>query len=474
MGANDLKKLYENMPKGVKTAFAPLFVRVMVRNPVFKETWERIDEFERADSEKKEEMQLEALRSTLTYAYENVPFYRKRFDEAGLDPYAVNSLRDIEKLPLLEKDEAIAAGDSIHSTDGSLDFYETFTGGSSGQALRVLLDKKSIYAERAFVCHFLSKFGYDPLKTRTVALWGHNKDADYYYSPLKNEIVISPFRLFDESQTEAVCHDIEEFGAEFLMGYPSAITQLARRVRERGIELKFEHVVYYAENYSAEDKAIAEETFHCPADSYYGHTERAVFAEITDDGCVFNDAYGYTELMPTDTPGEFRVVCTGFLSRKMPLIRYATDDHVVAGDDGRMSLVGHKRSDTYLVAKGGARIFKGAMTLHVPELKSIVRYQYHQHEAGKAELWLMVSGPLSDAEESHLRNYLDRRCEGMLDVEIKYVDSIELTARGKERWAIVDKNVAGGGCSQEHPPCCPATSLRTSEGSVDEGAHGRS
>lgn len=459
MGANNLKKIYENMPRGIKFAFAPLFVRAMTGNPVFKKTWESIDEFEQADSSKREQMQLEKLRCTLKYAYENVPFYRQRFDEAGFDPYAIAGLQDIAKLPLLEKAEAIDAGDAMYSTDESLDFYETFTGGSSGQALRVLLDKSSIYAERAFVCHFLSRFGYDPRKTRTVALFGHNRDADYYYSPLKNEIVISPFRLFDDSQTEAVCHDIKSFGAEFLMGYPSAITQLARRVREHGIDLTFKRVVYYAENYSAEDKVIAEETFCCPAVSYYGHTERAVFAEITDEGCTFNDAYGYTELLPTGNPSEYRVVCTGFLSKKMPLIRYATDDHVVVGEDGSMRLVGHKRSDTYLVAKNGAHIFKGAMTLHVPELKSIVRYQYYQNEPGKAELRLMASRPLSPTEESHLRGYLDRRCEGMIDVEISYVDSIELTARGKERWAIVEKNVAEG-CTQGQSHCENAGHLR--------------
>ena len=83
MGANDLKKIYENMPRGIKAALAPVFVRIMVHNPAFKEAWGRIVEFERADASKRKDLQLEALRSPLMYAYENVSFYRKRFDEPG-------------------------------------------------------------------------------------------------------------------------------------------------------------------------------------------------------------------------------------------------------------------------------------------------------------------------------------------------------------------------------------------------------
>lgn len=438
MNASSLKQAYERMPRGIKYALAPIFIRTVVYNREFKKTWQTLDAIQTMSSDERASRQLATLRDTLVYAYDNVPFYKERFDASGFDPRALREACDIQSLPLLEKSEAISAKDSIYSTEQGLGYYETFTGGSSGQTLRVLLDTASIYRERAFVCHYLSSLGYDPLRTRTVALWGHNKGADYYYSPLKNEIVISPFRLLDDTKTEMVCRDIKRFGADFLMGYPSAISQLAKRVRSRGIDLQFEHIVYYAENYSEEDKALAADTFGCKVDSYYGHTERAVFAELVDGACVFNDAYGYTELIPTGEPNEYRVACTGFISRKMPLIRYATDDHIIVGEDGKQHLVGHKRSDTYLVAKNGNRVFKGAMTLHVPELSAIERYQYYQNEPGRATLRLMAIRELSDSEMRHLEEYLRRRTEGLLDIEVEYVEEIELTARGKERWAVCD------------------------------------
>ena len=433
---NTLKTVYEKIPKGVKYAFAPLFIRFMVKNKTFIQTWNDLDSFERMTDQQKKEYQLKALRETLEYAYQHVPYYRRVFDRCGFNPSQVKDLADIQRLPLLEKHEAIAAGNDLYSDDERLSYYKTFTGGSSGQALTVLLDKASIYKERAVVTHYLSKFGYDPLRTRTVAFWGHNKDQDYYYSPLKNEIVISPFRLFKNDQLEPICQDIEKFGATFVMGYPSAIYLFAQMLEKANRKMRFDCVVYYAENCSPEEKAYIERVLGCPVESYYGHTERACFAEIRDSGCVFNDYYGLTELLPTETANEYRIVCTGFLSKKMPLIRYATDDVVQIDEKGAMRLVGHKRSEVHLISKNGQKVFKGAMTLHVEELKKIKRYQYVQNEPGKAALCIVPEEKMTDAEIARVKEYITRRCEGLLDIEIKFVDELQLTTRGKYNWAV--------------------------------------
>ena len=220
------------------------------------------------------------------------------------------------------------------------------------------------------------------------------------------------------------------------MGYPSAIYLFAQQVERHKRKMKIERVVYYAENCSAEEKAYIERIFACKVDSYYGHTERAVFAELDDGICKFNDFYGYTELLPTENENEFRVVCTGFLSRKMPLIRYATDDVVNRDGEGNLHLVGHKRSEIYLISKNGQKIFKGAMTLHLGELKKIQRYQYVQDKVGKAELHLIVDEELAADDVSAVQTYIDKRCEGLLDVEIKIVDELQLTSRGKCNWAV--------------------------------------
>jgi phenylacetate-CoA ligase len=50
-------------------------------------------------------VQLERLRWTMRHAYENVPFYRKAFDAAGLHPGDCKTLADLAKFPLTSKDD---------------------------------------------------------------------------------------------------------------------------------------------------------------------------------------------------------------------------------------------------------------------------------------------------------------------------------------------------------------------------------
>ena len=50
-----------------------------------------------------EEIKLERLQWTVKRAYENVKFYRDRFDKIGLKPEHIKTLKDIEKIPYTSK-----------------------------------------------------------------------------------------------------------------------------------------------------------------------------------------------------------------------------------------------------------------------------------------------------------------------------------------------------------------------------------
>ena len=60
---------------------------------------------ETLDRETLQQLQLERLQATVFRAYRNVAFYRKRFDELGLVPEDIQSLRDLEKLPFTTRED---------------------------------------------------------------------------------------------------------------------------------------------------------------------------------------------------------------------------------------------------------------------------------------------------------------------------------------------------------------------------------
>lgn len=52
-----------------------------------------------------EAVQLERLKRIVAYAYDNVPFYTRRMDEAGVKPKDIATLKDVTKLPFTTKED---------------------------------------------------------------------------------------------------------------------------------------------------------------------------------------------------------------------------------------------------------------------------------------------------------------------------------------------------------------------------------
>lgn len=435
MNANKLKGIYENMPKGLKKALAPMFVNLMVKNHTYKKMHDSLVAFSSLSEEQQDLIVFNKLKKQCEYAYEHTPYYRELFDSVGFSPYSMSSVDDIKKLPLTDKYIAQEQGERMYSNE-DISCYEGHTSGSTGKVFKVLLDKDSIYRERAVVCHYMEQYGYDPKHTRTLALWGHNKDSDYYYSPLKNEIVISPFRLFDIKRFEDVWKDVEKFSPEVIAGYPSAINVFCDLVRKNDKKIDLKFVLFYGESSTVEDFEKVEQCFGCRAITYYGHTERCAFLEKHENGYQVNRLYGYTELLPTEDPKSFRIVSTGFLSKKMPFIRYATDDYVVVDDLGRMDVRGHTYSEVKAIAKNGARIYKGTISPHSKPFEKVRLYQYVQDKPGHVFLDAVMDEPFTNEDLAELNAYFARKCEGLLDIEIRQVERLKTNKRGKYQWLI--------------------------------------
>src|ERR687883_1248846 len=64
-----------------------------------------LDPAERMGVDELRAMQLERLRQTLRHAYENVPHYRRAFDEAGVHPDDCRELADLARFPTTDKSD---------------------------------------------------------------------------------------------------------------------------------------------------------------------------------------------------------------------------------------------------------------------------------------------------------------------------------------------------------------------------------
>ena len=105
----------------------------------------------RIGGEELRQVQDEKLRRVVSHAYEQVPFYRKRFEEAGLHPSQIQGLQDLDRIPITTKADLRAAGERARVRE-SLPLERcrrAYTSGSSGEPFAVLLDRRDLARRNA-------------------------------------------------------------------------------------------------------------------------------------------------------------------------------------------------------------------------------------------------------------------------------------------------------------------------------------
>src|SRR3990167_3795240 len=79
--------------------------------------------------------QLSQIKKLVTFAYANVPFYRRKYDAAGITPEQIHSFSDFKRLPTVTKQEIIAntPGDIFATGTDMESVIISKSSGSSGQ-----------------------------------------------------------------------------------------------------------------------------------------------------------------------------------------------------------------------------------------------------------------------------------------------------------------------------------------------------
>ncbi len=176
-------------------------------------------------------LQVCRLQALLAHAYENVPYYRRRFDEIRLKPVDIRTLDDLQKLPLLTKEDVRQnlADLMARNIDREKLVHET-TGGSTGMPLSLYQDKKSDIREAAFTLRQWKWAGYHR-RDRTVRLRGllpaKEGQRAWDYLPLENRVELLGLDM-NESHLQEYVNVLKEFRPKFIYSYPSSLEILAQ------------------------------------------------------------------------------------------------------------------------------------------------------------------------------------------------------------------------------------------------------
>ena len=295
-------------------------------------------EIETLDRKTLRELQLERLKHTVRYAYENVPMYRRRFDEIGLKPEHIQTLKDIELIPYTTKDDlrdnypfglfAVPMKKIVrlHASSGTTG--KPVVGGYT----RADLDNWSTCIARILTMAgatdediFHVAFGYG-LFTGGFGL---------HYGVEKLGATVVPV---SSGNTDRQIMLLKDFGATALIATPSYAMYLAETARQKGVldDLKLRLVCMGAEASTAEMHEALHKILGAFPTENYGLTEvggPGVSGECREKaGMHINEDMYYCEVV--DIPhnkvlGEGEqgeMVITTLVKEGMPILRYRTKD----------------------------------------------------------------------------------------------------------------------------------------------------
>ena len=209
--------------------------------PAFYRTYRLLKRSQWWTRERLEEYQLQKLGGLLNHAYENVPYYRRIFDERGLKPGDIQDFNDLRRLPFLTKEiirdnlEDLKAGNYL---SGKLEYVTT--GGSTGVPLGFYYEKAVSRArEWAFIKSLWDRVGYN-FRDRCAVIKGYvvnpaSEGRFWDYAMFGRWLILSSYHMTEEN-LPAYIEKIREFRPKYLQVFPSAITILARYMKAGGIK----------------------------------------------------------------------------------------------------------------------------------------------------------------------------------------------------------------------------------------------
>jgi phenylacetate-CoA ligase len=330
-------------------------------------------EYECMDRERLYELQGERLRSTVKRVYENVPYYRQKMKEKGVEPGDIKTVDDLKKLPFTCKQDlrntypyglfAVPMEEvvRIHASSGT-----------TGKRTVVGYTAKDIETWAEIMARCLTAAGADRTSFVHVA-YGYGLftgGLGVHYGAEKIGATVIPV---SGGNTKLQIQIMKDFGSTILTCTPSYALYIAETMREMGIDpkkdLKLKAGIFGAEPWTEAMRREIESQLGIKAHDIYGLSEVigpgvAVECECQSGMHIQEDHFIVEVIDPeTEEPlpigSEGELVFTCITKEALPLIRYRTRDVARLTDEkcpcGRTQVRMSKvlgRTDDMLIIRG--------------------------------------------------------------------------------------------------------------------------
>jgi phenylacetate-CoA ligase len=439
----------------------PVYERISGRR--FWSERRRLSALQWRSAEELESRSAARLQRLLEHAATHVPYYRRLFAEAGVQPDGVRRVADLARLPLTTK-AALRAGFPEQVVAENLPprrGWKVVTSGSSGEPFALLADRAGLDSWLGSFSFFLQDFAGVPAWQSHLAIGG--------VRPLATNVAGLPRagtrlrwlllgqrleRLSDvDSTLETLQRTVGRLasGPYWIWCNPSLMAHLASKLLEAPAELAAYPTVVMSsfETLTAAEAGRIEKAFRCRVVNHYTTFETPHLAQSCPDNPAVlhvNSERAILRIVRDDggpaAPGEpGRVVLTDLANYLMPLINYDVGDRAVAGTACRCgrglptlaSLEG--RTGEILRMPSGRVLSAGTLCsfMHfVPELtESILAFQAAQVASDAVVLRVVPTRAFAPSMAEWIGRELQQLLGADVRVDVRTVDRIPREASGK-------------------------------------------
>lgn len=314
-------------------------------------------------------LKLERLKWTVGRAYDKVPFYRRKFDEIGLKPEHIQTLKDIEKIPYTTK---LDLRDNYPFQLFAEPMHKIVrlhaSSGTTGKPVVFGYTKNDMKVWKEYISRIAAMAGVTAGDVAQIVFgFGMFTGGFGLYQGLENMgAAVVPS---SSGNSERQLMFIEDFGVTVIVGTPSYVLHLGELAAERKLNHKLRVGLFGGEGHTAEMRRQIEKLWGIECTENYGLTEvqgPGVSGECLEhDGMHFNEDSFLYEIIDSDTlqvkspEEEGELVLTTLTKEGVPILRYRTKDITSINfapckcgrTSARMSKV-KGRSDDMLIIKG--------------------------------------------------------------------------------------------------------------------------
>jgi phenylacetate-CoA ligase len=396
-----------------------------------------------------------SLQQLLEHASATVPYYRDLFSALQLDPATMHCTDLLQRLPLLTKMDLKARGDVFRSNAAG-PLVRSSTGGSSGDPLVFYMGIDRVSHDVAAKWRATRWWGVDIGESELV-IWGSPielKAQDYARAARDCMMRTALMPAFDMSppRLDDYIARIKKLRPTMLIGYPSAISMIARHAETKRIRLDnigVQVAFVTAERLYEEQRKLIGRAFGCPVANGYGGRDSGFIAHECPSGGMHVSAEDILveivgkdgRRVPDGTSGQ--IVVTHLASRDFPFIRYATGDVGVlspalcpCGRTLPMLEQIEGRSTDFVHAEDGTVMHGLALIYILRDIAQIRSFKIIQESTTMTRVLLVAVPSLPVALRQHIGLQFKARLGRGVTIIIDEVAAIEADQSGKYRFVV--------------------------------------